>query len=118
MLKGLASTVSALESTPIEVMIIKGLQPHKAFQIGLANPRPAMQRRAAEMEPSEKSRQTSRSQNSFALLTTSYFSTAASFVKDDFNLEQMVIPALRDRIAGHRSSGWERFEKDRRIAMR
>src|SRR5215472_2582201 len=38
MLKGLASTVSALESTPIEVMIIKGLQPHKTFQIGLANP--------------------------------------------------------------------------------
>lgn len=38
MLGGFASTVSALESTPIEVMIIKGLQPHKTFQIGLANP--------------------------------------------------------------------------------
>jgi len=67
------------------------------------------------MEPSEKSRQTSRSQNSFALLTTSYFSTAASFVKDDFNLEQIVIPALRDRVAGHRSSGRERGEKARGI---
>ena len=46
-----------------------------------------MARRAAKTEPSEKSRPTGHSQNSFALLTESYFSTPASFVKEDFNLD-------------------------------
>src|SRR2546430_15824111 len=113
-------SVSALESTVraiIEVLILRGLYRAPSHRASRGSSRRTLSLGPYSTNRSkEKDRQPSRSQNSFALLTKRYFSTPASFVKDDLRTGgdgHFGAPHARSRAQGFGVGAWGARAGDR-----